>query len=837
MKRKITISLAFLFLFFGCGGLVAAFQFATTTALFQNLIKLHQIEDLRHTLVQNTLKALTALHTVRTPLDLGLDAIVENVGSLEATASACFACHHQPEIAGQLGEMRTLIRDFEDRLSFYITTAANRELIDSLKMEASLAGNRLLSHAEKMSFTAANNVNSRTDLALSRVAQAKTLLALTLVLSFLFSVAIAVHLSKSITRPVSTLVDATRKIAQGRLGYAVQDRFHAEFGELAQNFNDMSRSLKDSYAALQREIGERRETEAALRHSEERYALAARGANDGLWDWDLKSNAIYFSPRWLAMLGLAAMESGRGPENWLRLVHADDRQRLAAKISGHIEGFSDCLEDEHRVVLKDGSCRWMLVRGIAERDAGGVACRMAGSQTDITERKRAEERLLHDAFHDALTGLPNRALFLDRLDQALKTAQRHASYRFAVLFFNLDRFKNINDSLGHRLGDRLLATVATRLSGYLRPNDTVARMGGDEFAILLEDIHGEEDARGIAQRIQGELPQPMRIEGQEVTVTGSIGITLNTPDYQRPDELLRDASLAMYRAKGNGKARCELFEPSMYAGAMRRLQLETDLRTAVERNEFHLVYQPIVSLRTERISGFEALIRWDHPTLGVVSPVEFIPLAEESGLIAPIGLWVLREACRQASRWQKDFPPPLPTINVNLSSQEFTPSLLDEIKAIFAETGIVPATLRLEITERTLMHDPLTAAALLLQLRQLGIGLHIDDFGTGYSSLSYLHQFPVDTLKIDRSFIEKMHVEKEHSEIVKTIIALAGSLKMQIVAEGVETGEQLQAISDLGCELVQGYVFYHPMQPEEIAALLRADAPLVMPGKRKEIAG
>jgi diguanylate cyclase (GGDEF)-like protein/PAS domain S-box-containing protein len=440
----------------------------------------------------------------------------------------------------------------------------------------------------------------------------------------------------------------------------------------------------------------------------------------------------------------------------------------------------------------------------------------AAVQQELAERQRAEKQLLHDAFHDTLTGLPNRALFLDRLGRAMERAKRIEQGQFAVLFLDLDRFKLVNDSLGHTLGDQLLIATARRLELCLRSMDTVARQGGDEFAILIEDAEAVEAVARVADRIQSELALPFDLGGHRLFNSASIGIVLSATGYERPEEVLRDADVAMYRAKVGGKARYEVFDSAMRNRAIARLDLENDLRSAVERQEFRVFYQPIVSLDSSRISGFEALVRWQHPRRGLVSPAEFISVAEETGLIIPIGQWVLREACRQIHQWQAQFPTILPlTISVNLSAKQFTqPDLKRQIEEILQETGLDASSLRLEITESVIMEDSEVATNMLSQLRTLGVQVLIDDFGTGYSSLSYLQQFPIDTLKIDRSFIGKMAAEGNGSEIVRTIMLLAREMGLQVVAEGVETSEQLAKLKAFGCDYAQGYFFCRPVEQQ-----------------------
>jgi diguanylate cyclase (GGDEF)-like protein/PAS domain S-box-containing protein len=562
----------------------------------------------------------------------------------------------------------------------------------------------------------------------------------------------------------------------------------------------------------------------ALRESEERYALAARGANDGLWDWNIQTGRVYYSPRWKAMLGWRENEVGDGPDEWFNRIHDADRERVQEEIATHRNGSTPHFESEHRMLHKDGSFRWMLNRGLAVADDSGKTLRMAGSQTDITERKVS----------DPLTGLPNRLLFVDRLGRLIKHAKRRKDALFAILFLDLDGFKMINDSMGHLIGDQLLIGVANRLEKCLRSTDTlarlgetftVARLGGDEFTVILDYLKDPNDAKAAADRLMKALAPPFILGGKEVFTSVSIGIALSSSAYEEPEDMLRDADTAMYRAKSLGKARYEVFDADMRASVMARLQLETDLRGALERGEFQNFYQPIVSLDTGQIVGFEALLRWQHPTRGLLGPEEFILVAEETGLIRELGWWNLHEACRQVSEWRtvtnghRNL-----IISVNLSAKQFLqPNLVADIRKLLHDLSLSPDALKLEITESAVMADPSAAVEMLQQIKSIGIRLAIDDFGTGYSSLSYLHRFPLDTLKIDRSFIRDMQVGGEGMEIARTILPMANNLRLDVVAEGVETLEQVALLKQLHCSYAQGFYFSKPLSAEGTTALLHGE--------------
>jgi diguanylate cyclase (GGDEF)-like protein/PAS domain S-box-containing protein len=473
---------------------------------------------------------------------------------------------------------------------------------------------------------------------------------------------------------------------------------------------------------------------------------------------------------------------------------------------------------EEKETKPDGAVRWVSTTKLPLRDRQGNVTGTFGISRDVTQRKHAEEQLERQAFFDALTGLPNRALFMNRLQHLFNRARRSPEgLLFAVLYFDLDRFKSINDGLGHLAGDELLVGIARRLERHMRPSDTLARLGGDEFTVLLEDITSEADATRVADRIQQELATPFVLSGHEIFTSVSVGIALSSSGYQRPEEMLRDADTAMYRAKAAGRSRHQIFDADMHERAMALLRLETDLRRALERGEFLAYYQPIIDIASRRLLGFEALARWRHPERGLVPPDVFIPVAEETGLVGIIGELMLREACGQMKTWQDRHPrtPPL-CISVNVSTRQLAHAgIADQVARILRETGLAAESLILELTESALMQNLKAGASVIRQLRDMSVRLHIDDFGIGYSSLSYLHNFPVDTLKVDRSFVSRMDGTPQNTAIVRAIVALAHNLGMDVIAEGVETDAQADALRTLHCSTAQGFLFSRPLPAAE----------------------
>jgi diguanylate cyclase (GGDEF)-like protein/PAS domain S-box-containing protein len=577
----------------------------------------------------------------------------------------------------------------------------------------------------------------------------------------------------------------------------------------------------------------RKTAEESLRKSEERYALAARGSNDGLWDWDLRAKRIYYSSRWKDILGYGEEEIGQSEEEWFLRVHPDDRGLLRSLLESHwTSGGSETFESEHRILHRSGMYRWVRCRGAAVLNEAGTPQRMAGSLADITPSK---------AF-DALTGLPNLLQFQDSLEQVFGRYKQDPTALFAALFLDLDRFQLINDSMGHGAGDDLLRAVAERLSRSVRsdstsvrpvPRDLVARLGGDEFAVLLTGISGEEEAVGIARRVIEAFSEPFRIGDKVAYCTVSIGIAPCAPRYREISEVLRDADTAMYSAKSGGRSRCEVFDEAMRQRVLHRVEMENELRQAIKEGNISVFYQAKVRLSDETVGGFEALARWNHPVHGFIPPSEFIPVAEETGLIHELGMLVLREACRQMKKWQMEYPctPPL-EVSVNLSPLQFRqPDLVEEVAAVLKETGLDPACLQLEVTESLVVDNRATTTSALHQLKELKVGLKIDDFGTGYSSLSRLSQLPFDSLKIDRSFTVQLGGPQCNVEIVSTILTMARSLGMDVVAEGVEQREQANMLKSMGCEFAQGYYFARPVSSQDaeqmVAAASRRLAPTV----------
>ncbi len=511
-------------------------------------------------------------------------------------------------------------------------------------------------------------------------------------------------------------------------------------------------------------------------------------------------------------------------ERFQIVTHPEDLDRFLQEVVNILEGRAQSSQIEKRYVDKHGQEIWALVNISLIHDTESRPSSLVFQIQDITDRKRAQEQLLHDAFHDPLTGLPNRAWFMDQLRIALSRSRRRSGSKFAVLFLDLDRFKIINDSLGHMYGDQLLVGIARRLRHCLRTEDMIARLGGDEFTVLINDIRDPEDALIVAERIQNHLSQKFALGGFETFTSVSIGIAFSDSEYEKPADLLRDADTAMYQAKLRGKARFVIFDKGMHVRAMNTLQIESDLRHAAERKEFKLHYQPIISLETGELSGFEALIRWQHPERGMIPPADFIPVAEETGLIVPIGQWVMREACLQMQRWRTQYPELGDVwMSVNLSGKQFAHAgLMEQIIQTLSLTGLDPCRLKLEITESVVMENVDTATWMLERLRTLGVETCIDDFGTGYSSLSYLHRLPIDALKIDRSFVSRMSRNSENREIVRTIIMLAQNLGKQVIAEGVETREQLDQLRDLHCATGQGYFFSKPLDAEKASDFINS---------------
>jgi diguanylate cyclase (GGDEF)-like protein len=697
MKRRIGLTLLVILACSAAGAVMALAYIKTTTDTLRSLTELHRIEEMRQHLIIAIQAAKSDLYTVNTVLGDEMDVITENIAKLEAAAERCTGCHHTPEVNARIDQVRGLIGEYESALSYYITASANRDRIARLKLEAASIASVLLQTTEHMAFKASQRVEARTEEAVHRFDHARAILTMSILLTLVVAFVVGLRLVRSITRPIDQLVNATRAIARGDLGFEIAVKDKTEFGELAKHFNSMSAALRDGYQTL----------------------------------------------------------------------HAE-----------------------------------------------------------IAERKSAEARLLYDAFHDALTGLPNRALFVDRLEQVIGSVDRHPYEQYAVLFLDLDRFKVINDSLGHLAGDHLLVAVGERIASALRPGDTVARLGGDEFGVLLQGLKEPGEALQVAERIQKALTRSVLVEGHEMFVTASIGIAIQSSRYTKPDQVLRDADIVMYQAKLKGKACCEVFDTAMHGSVVDRLQLEADLRRAVEHGEdFVLHYQPIVALRTGKLIGVEALVRWRHAARGLLAAAEFVPLAEESGTIVPLGGWAVRTACAQLRAWHARVPALAGvTMSVNVSGRQFRrPDCVETLRRIVRESGVDPRQFAVEVTESAIMDEVESSAAKLAQLRDMGIQIHVDDFGTGYSSLSYLHRFPITAVKIDRSFVAGLP-STESEEVIKAIVSIAESLDFDVIAEGVEAAPQLAKLEGLRCRYGQGHFLCRPMDATTLEAWIRSQS-------------
>jgi diguanylate cyclase (GGDEF)-like protein/PAS domain S-box-containing protein len=580
----------------------------------------------------------------------------------------------------------------------------------------------------------------------------------------------------------------------------------------------------DGDAALAMLACEHERTLEQLHESEQRYALAMQGAKDGLWDWNLTTNQVFWSARWKEMLGYHDSEIGSSPDEWFARVHPDDLGRVKEALDAHLASDRGHYECEHRILHRDGQYRWVLCRAAAVRNATHVVTRLAGSLTDITEARIA----------DPLTGLPNRLLFEELLERAIKRSDRRGEYLFALLVLGLDRFKSVNESFGRPAADRLLVAVARRLNASLRSTDaisrtedrcTLARLAGDEFTVLLDDISDASDAMRVAERLREALQKPFEVDGQIVFASASVGIAVSSTGYTGADEILRDATIALHRAKTDGGgSTCELFDAGMRQRAVGRLQIETELRGAIETAGFEVYYQPIISIETGEIAAFEALVRWRHHSRGLLAPAEFIGVAEDTGMILQIGRLVLAESCRQMALWRTRYGNAAPALMcVNVSSRQFADAhFAEHLERVLRRTGLDASCLKLEITESAFLRDLPAAQITLARVHALGVRWSLDDFGTGYSSLGYLHQLPVATLKVDRTFVNGLTTAGKGTEMVRAIVTLSHNLGMDVVAEGVETPEQLSTLRRLGCEYAQGFYFSKPADSETAGLLIGA---------------
>ncbi len=621
------------------------------------------------------------------------------------------------------------------------------------------------------------------------------------------------------------------------IAFGVRSVVRGETPEFLYNYPNRSRELRIRATRLSNgarsktlvvveDITDLVQAKQSAQDMEQRYALAFRTTHDGLWDWNLETKEIHLSPSWKTMLGFA--QDGRvgvHSEEWLGKIHANDARGLLAKLSDHLDGRTGEFDGEHRMRHPDGNYRWIHTRGVAIRDGEGRAVRLIGSQADITAHKRAENLRRLDSMYDPLTGLPNRSHFRGKLKLATEDTGSRTKVLYAVLYLDLDRFQLINDSLGHTVGDHLLLGIADRLKKCLRPGDSIARLGGDEFSILLEDLSDVSEATEVANKIQAEVARPFKVGGQEVYTAVSIGIAVGSYGREIAGNLLRDADTALNKAKSHGRARFELFNHRMHADVLDLLNIETALQQALERDQFRLDYQPIISLETGRITDCEALIRWHHPEKGVVSPGEFIPVAEETGLITRITEWTLQAATRQVKQWQDQGLPPI-RVAVNISPSmlkvaDFSKLVMD----ILRETGLEPKFLELELTESVLMESDPSTIHPLVDLSSNGIEIALDDFGTGYSSLGYLQRIPIHALKIDESFTRHVSVNPGNAAIAAGLIALAHSLNLRIVVEGVETQDQLDFCIAKKCQQAQGRLISPPVDPAAFSELLEKPVP------------
>ena len=655
-------------------------------------------------------------------------------------------------------------------------------------------------------------VNIRLDQGLRTAAIENTItkgIAFTLV-SILIGISFAYYVAKSLTNSLSNLMLSVRRYSEGKRDEVANEDTVKEIAKLASEFNKLTCNLN--------------QIEDLNKQLTERLELAFISTQDGLWDWNIATNEVYFSPLWKKMLGYEDLEFESTFAEWEKNVHPQDLKDAKINIQNHFEGKTKSYSNVHRLKHKNGTWVWILARGKALYDENKKAIRMVGTHTDITketnERAAQQHTLEHQAHHDALTKLPNRLLFHDRLSQGIEKAKRYKTH-LAVFFIDLDRFKQINDSLGHDVGDKVLEEVSDRLMEVTRQNDTLARLGGDEFTILMEDLHKAQDASLLAEKILKSLLEPINIKGHILYISSSIGIALYPEDADDAISLLKYADAAMYKAKDEGRNKFEFYSAEMTRAASKNLLIEASLREALDKEQLEVYYQPQIDGVTDELIGMEALVRWNHPKDGLVSPGVFIPIAEETGLIILIDRWVMQTAIKQVVKWRKDgLNPGKLALNLamkQLQSKQCTQLITDMLE----DAGCKPEWIALEVTEGQIMKNPEQAIVILKEISQMGIELAVDDFGTGYSSLTYLKRLPIDKLKIDQSFVRDLPFDEEDIGISRAIIALSQALYLDVIAEGVETKEQRDFLVENGCRNIQGYFYSKPIPALEMEIFLK----------------
>lgn len=576
--------------------------------------------------------------------------------------------------------------------------------------------------------------------------------------------------------------------------------------------------------AIIRDISERDAAERALQDIEQRYTRALHGSRDGIWDWDLVGDKVYYAPRWKELLGVEEHEIGDSIDDWLERIAPANRLPFQHQLAEHLDGELDAVDIEMEMRHGGGGSRWMLCRAVATRDESGKAVRLSGSLADITELKRTQELLRHTGLHDRLTGLPNRELLISRLEQSLQRKQDEPGHLCALLYFDFDRFKSVNDGLGHDAGDALLKSIAERLLVSTRECDVVSRFGGDEFVVLLDGVDGLDEVERICDRLVSVCALPHAVHGYEVVSTASIGIVMSDQEGSQTKSMLRDADAAMYQAKSAGKNRYRVFDKALHHQMLEQLALERDLRRQPFDSEMVLHYQPIIALESGELAGFEALVRWEHPILGLLGPDHFIPMAEETGLMIQLGEWVLRTACGHMAAWREQIGRDRPlSVSVNCTRRQLAhPGFIPMLTQTLEQTNLDPSDLKLEINESVIMDSRSEVMPVMREIQAMGIKLAMDDFGSGRSSLSCLHQTPINDLKIDRGFVQNMPDQREFAAVVHSIIQLASNLNIEVVAEGIENNDQLAQLQAMDCHYAQGNLLSKPMPVEQASEYLQS---------------